>query len=81
MKIKTRICDICGNPMFRHGRDVYKIKKRHWETELLGKQMDICDDCFEKFIKFVRGQYTRPIPEYLNKVKEEMAGKAGITYE
>ena len=48
MKVKDRVCDICGRSVYEHATNQYKISlhKRHWETELLWKRLDLCSECY-----------------------------------
>lgn len=54
MKIKTRICDICGESIYQHAAHTYTIRKRMWETETLGKRLDLCEKCWQKFERWVK---------------------------
>lgn len=53
MKVKDRVCDICGNSIYRHAAHTYTIRKRFWETEVFGRRLDVCEECWRKFERWV----------------------------
>lgn len=54
MKVKTRICDICGESIYRHAAHTYTIRKRLWEYETIGRRLDMCEKCWIKFEKWLK---------------------------
>ncbi len=56
MKINTRICDICGKSIYQHARHTYVLRKRLWEIGELGNRIDLCEDCYEKMITWLRAE-------------------------
>lgn len=57
MKISTRVCDVCGNTIYQHARHTYEIRKRMWEVGELGNRLDLCEDCWRKFVVWVNHKY------------------------
>ena len=58
MKVKGRICDICGEPVYRHGSHEYKISKRFPEWECLWSRIDLCEDCYRKMAEWIMNNKT-----------------------
>ena len=56
MRIKDRICDVCGCSVYRHAAHTYTIRKRFWETETIGRRLDLCEDCWRNFEHWVLGK-------------------------
>jgi len=53
MKLKQKICDLCGEPVNKSEYQDYKVTiKRHWYS--MGGEgyakLDICGDCMNKLI-------------------------------
>ena len=46
MKVRDRVCDICGESVYKFVEHQYKISKRFWLTDICWKKMDLCDDCY-----------------------------------
>lgn len=53
MKIKDIVCDICGESCEWHGSYIYTIRKRFWEMEVLGRRVDLCQDCWKKMQEWI----------------------------
>lgn len=58
-KIKTRICDVCGDTIYQHAKHTYTIRKRFWEDEIFGHQIDLCQRCYSDFICALERKYKR----------------------
>lgn len=54
MKINTRICDVCDKEIYQHAKHTYTIRKKFPETDLFSTRMDLCEDCWNKFKKWVK---------------------------
>lgn len=59
MKVNTRVCDICGNDIYRHGRSAYKITKHKWEVDFFPKRMDLCADCYRRTERFIEDYFEK----------------------
>ena len=46
MKVRDRVCDVCGDSVYKHARHQYKLSKICWETDLFWKRMDLCEECY-----------------------------------
>ena len=53
MKIKTRICDMCGETVYLHGRSAYQITKHKWEVDFFPKKIDLCERCYYNMKAFI----------------------------
>ena len=56
MKLKQKICDLCGEPVNKSEYQDYKVTiKRHWSS--FGSdgyaKLDVCGTCIEKIIHSV----------------------------
>lgn len=54
MKINTRICDICGRPIYVHARQAYTLRKRFWELEPIGSRVDLCNQCYTDMVEYIQ---------------------------
>ena len=54
MKINTRICDICGLPIYVHARQAYIIRGRFWELEPIGSRVDLCSQCYIDMVEYIQ---------------------------
>ena len=46
MKVRDRVCDICGESVYKHARHQYKLSKRLWEVNSLWTKVDLCEECW-----------------------------------
>ena len=46
MKVRDRVCDICGESVYKYGEKQYKISKRYWLTDICWKKIDLCENCY-----------------------------------
>lgn len=53
MKVKTRICDICGQDVHQHARHAYQISKHKWEVDFFPKKIDLCENCYMNMEAFI----------------------------
>ena len=53
-KIKIVACDICGKSVYQHARHQYQIRKRLWEADTLWKQLDLCEECWDKTVSYIQ---------------------------
>lgn len=56
MKVSTRVCDVCGKPIYQHARHTYELRKRFWEIGELGNRVDLCEECYGKFIAWLKAE-------------------------
>ena len=54
MKVKDRVCDVCGESIYRHAAHTYKIVKRFPETEFMGQRIDLCERCYKRLERWIR---------------------------
>ena len=49
MKVKDRVCDICGESVYKHACHQYKISisKRLWEVDSRWLKLDLCENCYK----------------------------------
>ena len=57
MKISTRVCDVCRKPIYQHAHHTYEIRKKMWEVGELGNRLDLCEDCWSKFVAWANHRY------------------------
>lgn len=73
MKIKTRICDVCGETIYQHTKHIYTIRKKMPECgEIISKRIDLCEDCWRDFEKWVN--HKKAVNEeiaFMNKISKE----------
>lgn len=57
MKVITRVCDVCGKPMIdQHARHTYELRKKFWGSGELGNRLDLCEECYKKFIAWLKAE-------------------------
>ncbi len=54
MKVKTVVCDICGDTVYKHASHQYRIKKRMPEITCLWTRMDLCEECWSDLENYIR---------------------------
>ena len=55
MKVRDRVCDICGDSIYKHrGWNTYRILKHAWWFELFPKRVDLCQDCYKGLERFIK---------------------------
>ena len=50
-KIRTRICDVCGDEVYQLAHYTYTIKKNLWELDDIvqfPQRIDLCEKCYYK---------------------------------
>ncbi len=52
-KIKTTICDICGETVYEHARHQYQIRKKFWELEASWTNIDLCEKCYLEMCDYI----------------------------
>lgn len=53
-KIKTTICDICGETVYEHARQQYQIRKKFWEANTLWTNIDLCEECYIEMCEYIK---------------------------
>ena len=59
MRIKTRICDVCGDTIYKHAKHTYTIRKKFWELERIGESLDLCQDCYNQLVAYIEKGYLK----------------------
>jgi len=55
MKVKDRVCDICGESVYRlRGYSAYKILKYDWWVDLFPKKVDLCQNCYRGLERYIK---------------------------
>ena len=55
MKINTRVCDVCGESVYKFAKHNYVIKKITWWTGDK-RRIDLCEDCYRSMVKWIKGE-------------------------
>ena len=47
MKVRDRVCDICGESVYKHrGCKAYRILKHDWYLDIFPRRVDLCESCY-----------------------------------
>ena len=57
MKVRDRVCDICGCSVYEHACHQYKISKRLWEVDTFWKRIDLCEDCYKSLESLINDKF------------------------
>jgi len=55
MKVRDRVCDICGESVYKHrGCMTYRILKHDWYNNIFPRRVDLCRDCYKGLEKYIK---------------------------
>lgn len=55
MKVKDRVCDICGQSVYKHrGCMTYRILKHDWYFNIFPRRVDLCRDCYKGLERYIK---------------------------
>ena len=54
MKVKDRVCDICGNSVYERGYRAYRILEHDWFFDIFPKRVDLCHNCYNGLERYIK---------------------------
>lgn len=59
MKVRDRVCDICGRSVYEIrtrscGCRSYQILKRNWDIDIFHKRVDLCELCYKGLESYIK---------------------------
>ena len=54
MKVRDRVCDICGESVYERGRNSYQILRHRWWLDVFPRKVDLCHNCYKGLEKYIK---------------------------
>ena len=53
MKVRDRVCDICGKSVYERGRNSYQILRHRWWLDAFPRKVDLCHTCYNGLERYI----------------------------
>ena len=53
MKVRDRVCDICGESVYERGYNTYQILEHRWWLDYFPKKVDLCQNCYNGLERYI----------------------------